>query len=44
MPRQPRKVDPRRTYVVADTATKTRLTPAKAALVKQEEQMDEVRP
>lgn len=29
MPRhQPRKVDPRRTYVVADTATHTPLTPA----------------
>ena len=28
MPRQPRKVDPRRTYVVADTATHTPLTPS----------------
>ena len=28
MPRQPRKVNPRRTYVVADTAKQTPLTPA----------------
>ena len=44
MSRQPRKVDPRRTYVVPDTAAETPLAPAKAALVKQEELMDEVRP